>query len=112
MCKEEVKINEELEEQEYVSESEEVMEQIAVNEELKRIEFQDNPTSVISDFVDTKIFKGGITVADTVGQMFQKLIRYGIDYNSALAIASGYIQNCATLEITKEQVTAQKDSQI
>lgn len=100
------------EEQEYVSDSEEVMGQIAVQEELKRIDIQDNPISKISK--ETKIsdfYKDSMIMAETVGEVFQKLLGYGLDYNNSLAIASGLVQNDAGLKQLKLQATIQEQNQ-
>lgn len=97
--------------EEYVSDTEEMMSYLMVQEEQKRIEIQDNPYSEVSEeTLDSDFYKKNMIVAETVGEIFQKLLGYGIDYNNSLAIASGLISNEATLEITKYQGQIQKDN--
>jgi hypothetical protein len=103
----------ELNQEEYVDSSEEIMGQIAVREELKRINIQDNPVSEVSqETLNSPFYKESIIFAETVGEVFQKLLGYGVDYNNAMAIASGLVQNDAGSKQLKIQQANQESNQI
>ena len=101
-CKDkELEINEE---QETYTETDELMDVLAYNEELKRIDIQENPTTVTSENTkNSNFYKDSVIIAETVGEVFQKLIGYGIDYNNALAIASNIMTNDVNLKLAKLQ---------
>lgn len=92
--------------------SEEQMGFIAVQEELKRIEIQEKPTSKVSkETKNSDFYKESIIITETVGEVFQKLLGFGIDYNNSLAIASGLVQNDAGIKQLKLQATIQENNQ-
>ena len=100
------------EEVEYCSSVEEQAELIALQEEIERIEVQHNPTSEASEETkNSDFYKESMTIAETVGEVFQKLLGYGVDYNNALAIASGLVQNDAGTKQLKLQATIQEQNQ-
>lgn len=121
MCKfnekevdQEVGLNEdELEVEECMNNSEEIMGQIAVQEELKRIDIQENPISKVSkETKNSSFYKDSIIIAETIGDVFQKLLGFGVDYNNALALASNLATNDANLKIAKIQQTIQEQNQV
>lgn len=100
------------EEQESYSDSEEIMGQIAVQEELKRIDIQESPKSKTSkETKNSDFYKESMETIETVGDAFQKLLGYGLDYNNALAIASNLITNDVNLKLTKLQQVIQEQNQ-
>ena len=110
MCKEE--LNQVDETEEYVSEVEEQLEQLGLNEEIIRTELQHNPTSVTSEETkNSDFYKENMIITETVGEIFQKLLGYGIDYNNALAVASGLVANDSTLKQLELQSTIQVNNQ-
>jgi hypothetical protein len=111
MCKEE--LNQEVEQEEYVSDSEEVMEQIGIQEELKRIGIQDNPISKMSkETKNSDFYKESMIVAETVGEVFQKLLGYGLDYNNAISISNNIYQNYINEKLAKIQQLTQENNQV
>lgn len=116
MCEvNEKELNQEIENEqnEYVDSSEEIMGQIAVQEELKRIDIQENPISKVSkETKNSSFYKDSIIIAETIGDVFQKLLGFGVDYNNALALASNLATNDANLKIAKIQQTIQEQNQV
>lgn len=101
------------EEQECYSDSEEVMGQIAVQEELKRIDIQDDPISETSEATkNSKFYKESMEIIETIGESFQKLLGYGVDYNNALAISSALMTNDSNIKIAKVQQAIQEQNQV
>jgi hypothetical protein len=99
-------------EDEYIG-SEEQMGLIAVDEELKRIQIQDNPKSIISEETkNSDFYKESMSCIDIIGTGFQKLIGYGIDYNNAVSIANNVYQNSINERLTKIQQTNVESNQI
>ena len=93
--------------------SEEIMGQIAVQKELKRIDIQENPVSKTSK--ETKasdFYKESIIKVETIGEMFQKLLGYGLDYNNALSFASIILQGDTALKQQKYGQAFQEQNQI
>lgn len=109
---EELNQEQELMEEEYIG-SEEQMGLIAVDEELKRIQIQDNPKSEVSEETKNSIFyQESMIIVETVGDAFQKLIGFGVDYNNALAIASALMTNDANVKQAKAQQTIVEQNQV
>lgn len=101
-----------VQEVEYCSNVEEQAELIALQEEIERIEVQHNPISKVSkETKNSDFYKESMTIAETVGEVFQKLLGYGVDYNNALAIASGLVSNDAGVKQLKLQATIQENNQ-
>lgn len=99
--------------EETYSGADEQAEWIALQEEIDRIEIQHNPISKVSqDTLDSPFYKESIIFAETVGEVFQKLLGYGVDYNNAMAIASGLVQNDAGAKQLKIQQVNQEQNQI
>lgn len=93
--------------------SEEQMGLLAVDEEIKRIKIQENPISSVSEETkNSSFYKESMIFAETVGEVFQKLIGYGIDYNNSMVIASGLVQNDAGTKQLKIQQANQEQNQI
>jgi hypothetical protein len=93
--------------------SEEQMGLLAVDEEMKRIKIQENPTSSVSEETkNSNFYKESMVFAETVGSVFQKLLGFGLDYNNALAISSGLVQNDAGSKQLKIQQANQEQNQI
>ena len=96
-----------------ISEYEEALNYLTYLEEEKRIELQDNPTSKTSkETKNSEFYKNSITIAETVGEVFQKLLGYGVDYNNAIVLASNIMTNDANLKLTKLQEVKNEQSQI
>ena len=96
-----------------ISEYEEALNYLAYLEEEKRIELQDNPTSKISkETKNSEFYKNSIVIAETVGEVFQKLLGYGVDYNNSIILASNIMANDANLKLTKLQEVKSEQSQI
>ena len=105
-------VNENCEVQE-ISEYEEALNYLAYLEEEKRIELQDNPTSKTSkETKNSEFYKNSIVIAETIGEVFQKLLGYGVDYNNAIVLASNIMTNDANLKLTKLQEVKNEQSQI
>ena len=51
-------------------------------------------------------------IAETVGEVLQKLLGYGVDYNNAIVLASNIMTNDANLKLTKLQEVKNEQSQI
>ena len=102
-------MNEELNQVEEIEE--EQMGLVSVDEELKRIQIQDNPTSETSeDTKDSDFYKENMTYIETIGEGFQKLIGYGIDYNNAVSIANNVYQNSVNEKLAKiQQIVAEQN---
>ena len=84
------------------NESEELMGQIAVQEELKRIDIQDNPISKVSkDIKNGKLYNEILEQAYAIGESFQVLLKYGIDYSNAVAISSNLMTGKTNFDIEK-----------
>jgi hypothetical protein len=99
-------------EEEYVG-YEEQMGLISVDEELKRIQIQDNPISEASeDTKNSNFYKESMMTIETVGEAFQRLLQYGVDYSNALAIASNLVQNDVTLKQQKIVQATQEQNQV
>jgi hypothetical protein len=99
-------------EQEYVDSSEEIMGQIAVQEELKRIDIQESPTSKVGkETKNSTLYKESMEMIETIGDAFQKLLGFGIDYNNALAIASNLMTNDANMKQAHIQQTIVEQNQ-
>lgn len=111
-----LKINEDLEnncEVKEISEYEEALNYLAYLEEEKRIELQDNPTSKVSkETKNSEFYKNSIVIAETVGEVFQKLLGYGIDFNNSIILASNIMANDINLKLTKLQEVKSEQSQI
>lgn len=85
-----------------ISEYEEALNYLAYLEEEKRIELQNNPTSKASkETKNSEFYKNSIVIAETVGEVFQKLLGYGIDYNNSIILASNIMTNDVNLKLTK-----------
>lgn len=98
---------------EEISEYEEALNYLAYLEEEKRIELQDNPTSKTSkETKNSEFYKNSIVIAETVGEVLQKLLGYGVDYNNAIVLASNIMTNDANLKLTKLQEVKNEQSQI
>ena len=96
-----------------ISEYEEALNYLTYLEEEKRIELQDNPTSKTSkETKNSEFYKNSITIAETVGEVLQKLLGYGVDYNNAIVLASNIMTNDANLKLTKLQEVKNEQSQI
>jgi hypothetical protein len=86
---------------------------IALQEEIERIQIQHNPISKVSQpTLESAFYKESMIFAETIGEVFQKLLGYGVDYNNAMAIASGLVQNDAGSKQLKIQQANQEQSQI
>jgi hypothetical protein len=110
MC--EVNENKLNEEEGYI-ESEEQMGLISVQEELKRIDIQENPVSKASkETKNSNFYKESIIIAETVGEVFQKLLGYGVDYSNALALSSNLVTNDVTLKQQKIVQATQEQNQV
>ena len=111
-----LKINEDLEnncEVKEISEYEEALNYLAYLEEEKRIELQNNPTSKVSkETKNSEFYKNSIVIAETVGEVFQKLLGYGIDSNNSIILASNIMTNDVNLKLTKLQEVKNEQSQI
>lgn len=93
--------------------SEEQMGLIAVQEELKRIDIQENPKSKTSkETKSSSFYKDSMITIETIGEAFQKLLGYGVDYNNALALANNLATNDANLKISRIQQANQEQNQI
>ena len=78
------------------------MDLLSLQEEIKRIEIQENPTSVVS--LETKksdLYKTCMEKAETIGAMFQTLSGFGLDYNNALGIATSIIKDEQEMKLAK-----------
>ena len=96
-----------------IGEYEEALNYLAYLEEEKRIDIQENPTTVTSENTkNSNFYKDSVIIAETVGEVFQKLIGYGIDYNNALAIASNIMTNDVNLKLAKLQDIKAEQSSI
>ena len=96
-----------------ISEYEEALNYLAYLEEEKRIELQDNPTSKTSkETKNSEFYKNSMIIAETVGEVLQKLLGYGVDYNNAIVLASNIMTNDANLKLTKLQEVKNEQSQI
>lgn len=96
-----------------ISEYEEALNYLAYLEEEKRIELQDNPTSKVSkETKNSEFYKNSIVIAETVGEVFQKLLGYGIDFNNSIILASNIMTNDVNLKLTKLQEVKNEQSQI
>ena len=96
-----------------ISEYEEALNYLAYLEEEKRIELQDNPTSKTSkETKNSEFYKNSIVIAETIGEVFQKLLGYGVDYNNSIILASNIMANDANLKLTKLQEVKSEQSQI
>ena len=96
-----------------ISEYEEALNYLAYLEEEKRIELQDNPTSKTSkETKNSEFYKNSMIIAETVGEVLQKLLGYGVDYNNAIVLASNIMTNDANLKLTKLQEVKSEQSQI
>lgn len=119
MCKEDLNLEVELDEGMEVEPegmyptAEEQAELIALQEEIDRIEVQHNPVSKASkETKNSNFYKESMVFAETVGEVFQKLLGFGVDYNNALAIASGLVQNDAGSKQLKIQQANQEQNSI
>lgn len=95
-----------------VCSAEELINQIAAQEELKRIEIQDNPKSKASkELKSSKTYKELTDQAYIVGECLQILLGYGMDYSNAVAISSNLIQNKVNVDLAQVNVVnAEKQS--
>ena len=108
--KEELDENYEIKE---ISEYEEGLNYLAYIEDEKRIELQDNQTSKTSkETKNSEFYKNSMIIAETVGEVLQKLLGYGVDYNNAIVLASNIMTNDANLKLTKLQEVKNEQSQI
>jgi hypothetical protein len=99
-------------ENDYIN-SEEQMGLISVQEELKRIDIQENPKSKSSkETKASNFYKESMITVETIGDAFQKLLGYGIDYNNALALANNLITNDVNLKLSRTQQVTQEQNQI
>jgi len=102
-------MNEELNQEQEVMEDdyigyEEQMGLVSVDEELKRIVIQDNPTSETSEYTtNSDFYQENMIYIETIGECFQKLIGYGIDYNNAVSISNNVYQNSVNEKLAKIQ---------
>lgn len=124
MCENNININDDLKinkedlnsencEVKETSEYEEALNYLAYLEEEKRIELQNNPTSKASkETKNSEFYKNSIVIAETVGEVFQKLLGYGVDYNNAIVLASNIMTNDTNLKLTKLQEVKNEQSQI
>lgn len=111
MCKEELNEVEDIEEG-YLG-YEELMGQISVDEELKRIQIQNSPTSKTSkDTKNSNFYKESMMAVETIGETFQKLVGYGIDYNNAVSISNNIYQNHINERQINIQQSTQSDNQV
>ena len=78
------------------------MEIVALKEELKRIEVQENPISVVTaETQETEFYKTAMIKAETLGAMFQTLVGFGVDYNNALSLSANIIKDDQELKLAK-----------
>ena len=96
-----------------IGDYEEALNYLAYLEEEKRIELQDKPTSKASkETKNSEFYKNSIVISETVGEVFQKLLGYGIDYNNSIILASNIMANDVNLKLTKLQEVKNEQSQI
>lgn len=96
-----------------ISEYEEALNYLAYIEEEKRIELQNNPISKTSkETKNSEFYKNSIVIAETVGEVFQKLLGYGIDYNNSIILASNIMANDINLKMSKIQEVSSEQNQI
>ena len=108
--KEELDENYEIKE---ISEYEEGLNYLAYIEEEKRIELQNNPISKTSkETKNSEFYKNSIVIAETVGEVFQKLLGYGVDYNNSIILASNIMANDINLKMSKIQEVNSEQNQI
>lgn len=99
-----IELTQEEMEDEVFDSSEEILNQLAVSEEIKRIEIQDDPTSkATKEIRENQLFKELIAKAHIVGESLQILLGYGLDYNNALAISSNLVTGAIEIEKIKAQ---------
>lgn len=111
MCKEELNEVEDMEDG--CLGYEEQMGLISVDEELKRIQIQNNPISKTSkETKSSNFYKESTITIETIGETFQKLLGYGVDYNNALVIASALMTNDVTLKQHKIVQSTQENMQV
>lgn len=105
-------LNQEVEMEEAYSEVERQMQILGLNEEIDRMEIQHNPISKASkETKNSDFYKENMIITETIGEIFQKLLGYGIDYNNAMAVASGLVANDANLKQLELQSTIQVNNQ-
>lgn len=94
--------NEELGQECECNDSEEIMGQIAVQEELKRIDIQDKPNSKVpKEIKNGKLYSEILEQGYAIGECFQLLLNYGIDYSNAVAISSNIMTGKTNFETEK-----------
>jgi ribosomal protein L20A (L18A) len=98
--------------EEYVT-GEELLNQIAAQEELKRISIQDDPISEVPEDVENSdLYKKITSQAHIIGESLQILLGYGLDYSNALSISNNLIQNVVETEKVRIQGVTIQQSQI
>ena len=78
------------------------MDLLSLQEEIKRIEIQENPTSMVSlETKKSELYKKSMEKVETIGAMFQTLTGFGLDYNNALGIATSIIKDEQEMKLAK-----------
>ena len=78
------------------------MDLLSLQEEIKRIEIQENPTSMLSlETKKSELYKKSMEKVETIGAMFQTLTGFGLDYNNALGIATSIIKDEQEMKLAK-----------
>lgn len=94
-------VNEEINENEELSNTEEALNYLALEEEIKRIENFDKDFEVTNCVKNEKYYAKGMVQAETLIAMMKAMVGQGIDYSNAIQICSNYMTNEYNLELNK-----------
>ena len=98
--------------EEICGDAEELLGQIAVQQEMERWETQNKPYSETSEETkNSNFYKQSMTYAETIGEVLQVLLGYGIDYQNALSLANNLIvsdQNIQQAKVNNIQIQSQQ----
>ena len=98
--------------EEICGDTEELLGQIAVRQEMERWETQNKPYSETSEETkNSNFYKQSMIYAETIGEVLQVLLGYGIDYQNALNLANNLVvsdQNIQQAKIQNVQIQSQQ----
>lgn len=84
--------------------SEQILGHLRVEQEMKRMDIEENPTSKIPDSLKKDdLFKELSGQAYILGECFQILMGYGIDYANSVNLSSIILQNKINVDTAKIQ---------